>query len=252
MLPACPRNRTTRRGRCPGGRGSQCEHEVEGGLIADRTPWGPASGDTRPDSNVGRPCCRDLCTSVAHEQQLSGQFGSGQGRDQHRPVGRPCGDHPGDPGPQRRGGVTEDRSRARRPQVDRVPAGRRPRATRSGRAERRPRQVPPRHRHPAPGRRHDLAARPRPGEPRPSAGRWPQRPARRSTSRCCPTARRCTWTRSPAPRALQPHNWVGQRIPLHATSNGKVLLSGLTSEQVATAGARAARLHRQHDHAIEG
>ncbi|MGZ5400183.1 MAG: IclR family transcriptional regulator [Nocardioides sp.] len=27
--------------------------------------------------------------------------------------------------------------------------------------------------------------------------------------------------------ALQPHNWVGQHIPLHATSNGKVLLSGL-------------------------
>jgi DNA-binding IclR family transcriptional regulator len=27
--------------------------------------------------------------------------------------------------------------------------------------------------------------------------------------------------------ALQAHNWVGQRIPLHATSNGKVLLSGL-------------------------
>lgn len=27
--------------------------------------------------------------------------------------------------------------------------------------------------------------------------------------------------------ALQSHNWVGQRIPLHATSNGKVLLSGL-------------------------
>lgn len=26
---------------------------------------------------------------------------------------------------------------------------------------------------------------------------------------------------------LQPHNWVGQHIPLHATSNGKVLLSGL-------------------------
>lgn len=32
--------------------------------------------------------------------------------------------------------------------------------------------------------------------------------------------------------ALQPHNWVGQRIPLHATSNGKVLLSGLTDERV--------------------
>ncbi|MGI8577104.1 MAG: IclR family transcriptional regulator [Nocardioidaceae bacterium] len=27
--------------------------------------------------------------------------------------------------------------------------------------------------------------------------------------------------------ALQPHNWVGQRIPLHATSNGKILLSSL-------------------------
>src|SRR3954463_6853470 len=33
--------------------------------------------------------------------------------------------------------------------------------------------------------------------------------------------------------ALQPHNWVGQHIPLHATSNGKVLLSGLDEERVA-------------------
>ena len=32
--------------------------------------------------------------------------------------------------------------------------------------------------------------------------------------------------------ALQPHNWVGQRIPLHATSNGKVLLSALESSEV--------------------
>ena len=32
--------------------------------------------------------------------------------------------------------------------------------------------------------------------------------------------------------ALQPHNWVGQHIPLHATSNGKVLLSGLSQEEV--------------------
>lgn len=32
--------------------------------------------------------------------------------------------------------------------------------------------------------------------------------------------------------ALQPHNWVGQRIPLHATANGKVLLSGMTAEQI--------------------
>lgn len=32
--------------------------------------------------------------------------------------------------------------------------------------------------------------------------------------------------------ALQPHNWVGQRIPLHATSNGKVLLSALEPGEV--------------------
>lgn len=32
--------------------------------------------------------------------------------------------------------------------------------------------------------------------------------------------------------SLQPHNWVGQRIPLHATANGKVLLSGLSAEQI--------------------
>lgn len=31
--------------------------------------------------------------------------------------------------------------------------------------------------------------------------------------------------------ALQSHNWVGQHIPLHATSNGKVLLSGLEPAQ---------------------
>ena len=34
--------------------------------------------------------------------------------------------------------------------------------------------------------------------------------------------------------ALQPHNWVGRRIPLHATSNGKVLLSGLDRSEVNT------------------
>ncbi len=32
--------------------------------------------------------------------------------------------------------------------------------------------------------------------------------------------------------ALQSHNWVGQHIPLHATSNGKVLLSGLDHAEV--------------------
>jgi DNA-binding IclR family transcriptional regulator len=34
--------------------------------------------------------------------------------------------------------------------------------------------------------------------------------------------------------ALQPHNWVGQHIPLHATSNGKVLLSGLDDDRLSS------------------
>lgn len=33
------------------------------------------------------------------------------------------------------------------------------------------------------------------------------------------------------PSALSLHNWVGQRIPLHATSNGKILLAYLHEEQ---------------------
>ena len=32
--------------------------------------------------------------------------------------------------------------------------------------------------------------------------------------------------------ALQSHNWVGQHVPLHATSNGKVLLSGLEPDRL--------------------
>ena len=36
------------------------------------------------------------------------------------------------------------------------------------------------------------------------------------------------------PSALQSHNWVGQHIPLHATSNGKVLLSGLDQKRLDT------------------
>jgi DNA-binding IclR family transcriptional regulator len=32
--------------------------------------------------------------------------------------------------------------------------------------------------------------------------------------------------------SLQPHNWVGQHIPLHATSNGKILLSGLADDEL--------------------
>jgi DNA-binding IclR family transcriptional regulator len=35
--------------------------------------------------------------------------------------------------------------------------------------------------------------------------------------------------------ALQSHNWVGQHIPLHATSNGKVLLSELSETELRAA-----------------
>jgi DNA-binding IclR family transcriptional regulator len=35
--------------------------------------------------------------------------------------------------------------------------------------------------------------------------------------------------------AVQSHNWVGQHIPLHATSNGKVLLSELSDEELTAA-----------------
>jgi DNA-binding IclR family transcriptional regulator len=37
------------------------------------------------------------------------------------------------------------------------------------------------------------------------------------------------------PAALSPHNWAGQRIPLHATSDGKVLLAHLPEAAVADA-----------------
>lgn len=46
--------------------------------------------------------------------------------------------------------------------------------------------------------------------------------------------------------ALQPHNWVGQRIPLHATSNGKVLLSGMTDAQAVEVVGRNPRAFTEH------
>ena len=43
--------------------------------------------------------------------------------------------------------------------------------------------------------------------------------------------------------ALQPHNWVGQRIPLHATSNGKVLLSAMSDAEAARIVGRTLRTY---------
>jgi len=45
--------------------------------------------------------------------------------------------------------------------------------------------------------------------------------------------------------ALQPHNWVGQRIPLHATSNGKVLLSAMSDAEVAQTVGRSPRTYTE-------
>lgn len=48
-----------------------------------------------------------------------------------------------------------------------------------------------------------------------------------------------------ATTALQSHNWVGQRIPLHATSNGKILLSELPDDAVWAAVGEMPRLTEQ-------
>ena len=45
--------------------------------------------------------------------------------------------------------------------------------------------------------------------------------------------------------ALQSHNWVGQHIPLHATSNGKVLLSELEPDKLEESLGSLSRLHRR-------
>ena len=51
------------------------------------------------------------------------------------------------------------------------------------------------------------------------------------------------------PAALSPHNWAGQRIPLHATSDGKVLLAYLPAAQAKECLA-AAPLPRFTEHTI--
>jgi len=49
------------------------------------------------------------------------------------------------------------------------------------------------------------------------------------------------------PAALSPHNWAGQRIPLHATSDGKVLLAYSPSHEIAE---QLMPLQRLTDHTI--
>ena len=53
------------------------------------------------------------------------------------------------------------------------------------------------------------------------------------------------------PAALSPHNWAGQRIPLHATSDGKVLLAYLPdAEDAVRAGYLTPPLRRFTEHTI--
>ena len=176
-----------------------------------------------------------------------GQGGEQRGRCRDRPVRRPGRVHPGDPGPQRRGRRDRHRPRARRPQVHGVPAGRRPRAARPGRAGRRPRQVPPRHRHPPPRRRHHLAPRPGAGEPR---RRPPAGPAHRGDRQRRGPLRRRRPLHGPGRRLLRPPAAQLGR-PAHPAARdlqrqGPAQRAG--AGRGTPPGPAPALLHRQHDH----
>ena len=147
-----------------------------------------------------------------------------------RAVGRPRADHPGDAGPRRRGRGHRARRRARRAQVHRVPAGRHARVRTAWSS--RPATAASTASAsaccgwPARPRRGSTWCR-RPG--RSAAGSRPTR-ARPSTSPCSPDRSALYLDQVAGSSALQSHNWVGQHIPLHATTNGKVLLSELDDD----------------------
>ena len=160
-----------------------------------------------------------------HEQRR----GADRQRDaqRRRPVRRPGADHPRGPRPGRRGRGHRDRRRARRPQEHGVPAGRHPRGAPPGRADRRT----------AASTASASASSGWPARPR-RGSTWSRRPGRSAAQLAADTGETvniAVLSESSAlyldqvagSSALQPHNWVGQHIPLHATSNGKVLLSGL-------------------------
>ena len=167
--------------------------------------------------------CWRCCASglaLRHEQRGRGPA------ERRRPVGRPGADHPRGAGPGRGGRVTEIAAELG---VHKSTAFRLVATLESHRLveqTERPRQVPPRRRRPAARRRHHGPARRRPGGPP---------VCRQLAADTGETVNIAVLSESSAlyldqvagSSALQPHNWVGQHIPLHATSNGKVLLSGL-------------------------
>ena len=121
---------------------------------------------------------------------------------------------------------------------------------RTGGADPRARQVPPRLRHPAAGQRGAGPAGPHPAGPPGLRTARRASSARPSTSRCCARTSSSTSTRRAGPSAVGAHNWVGQLTPLHATSSGKVLLAfmapGTPPRAVGRRGAEPA--HRAHHH----
>ena len=139
---------------------------------------------------------------------------------------------PGDPRPRRRARRHRGRRRARRPQVHGVPAARHAREPPPGRADQRPRQATA-----------SASASCGSPAPPPPGSTWcrrrarlrassPPTPARPSTSPCAPSESALYLDQVAGSSALQSHNWVGQHIPLHATSNGKVLLSELAEHEL--------------------
>ena len=143
-------------------------------------------------------------------------------------------------------GVTEIAGRARRPQVDGVPAAGHPGDPPPRRAGRRPRRYRLGVGHlrlaGATTARLDLVQEARPvcRQLAADTGETVNITVRSETSALY-------LDQVAGSSALQSHNWVGQHIPLHATSNGKVLLSELDD---ADAEAGAARLPRYTAHTV--
>ena len=163
------------------------------------------------------------------------------------PVRGPGAGHPRGARPHRRGRGHRDRRRARRPQEHGLPADGDARGAPPRRADDRARPLPPRvgilRLAGATTARLDLVQEARPI-------------CRQLASDTGETVNIAVLSESSAlyldqvagSSALQPHNWVGQHIPLHATSNGKVLLSGLDDARARCRARQAGDVHTPDHH----
>jgi hypothetical protein len=182
-----------------------------------------------------RRCCgegivSDTVAPWATAGRSDGRGGAGECRASA--LGGPGGGDPGDPGPGRGGRGHRGGARARRAQVDRVPAAGRARPAGTRGPGRGAREVPARDRHRAAGRGGRPDARSGAGEPAGLPGAGPG--GGRDVSLAILSGRDALYLDQAAgPAALSPHNWAGKRIPLHATSDGKVLLAYLPEAEAA-------------------